>query len=101
LQRRILILTALREQVAGAGPGRPEIDEQLAGILERYAMNHIGLVSSEPPTLPLFNSPLIPGANLDEIKINLVLKLSRLLSRSVPQSVAGRDRRSAPAGSGR
>jgi hypothetical protein len=51
--------------------------------------------------LLLFNSPLIPGANLDEIKINLVLKLSRLLSASVPQGIADRGPGAAPAGGSR
>ena len=45
-------------------------------------MNHLGLVSHEPPALLLFNSPLIPGAHFDEIKINLILKLFRVLSRT-------------------
>ena len=100
-QRRILNLTALRAQITGAGPARTEIAEQLAGILERYGMNHIGLVSQDPPTLLLFNSPLIPGANLDEIKINLVLKVSRLLSASVPQRVAGSGPGTPPLGGSR
>ena len=48
-------------------------------------MSHIGLASLKPPALLLFNSPLIPGAHFDEIKINLILKLCRIL-RQAPKA---------------
>ena len=84
-ERRVLSLTMLRERAESQEVGSTEIFEQLVDILEHYGMSHIGLASPKPPALLLFNSPLIPGAHFDEIKINLILKLCRILPR-VPKA---------------
>ncbi len=76
-QRSVVSLTRLRERAA---QGHASAAEQLIDILERYGMNHVGLVGERPPALLLLNTPLVPGAHLDEIKINLILKLCRVLS---------------------
>jgi hypothetical protein len=72
----------LRGRTKSQESGSAEIFEQLADILERYGMSHIGLASAKVPALLLFNSPLIPGAHFDEIKINLILKLCRILPQA-------------------
>jgi hypothetical protein len=81
-ERRVLSLTMLRGRTKSQESGSAEIFEQLADILERYGMSHIGLASAKVPALLLFNSPLIPGAHFDEIKINLILKLCRILPQA-------------------
>jgi hypothetical protein len=81
-ERRVLSLTVLRERAQSQESGSAEVFEQLVDILERYGMSHIGLASGKPPVLLLFNSPLIPGAHFDEIKINLILKLCRILPQA-------------------
>ncbi|MGQ0578351.1 MAG: hypothetical protein ACT4PQ_05500 [Betaproteobacteria bacterium] len=81
-ERRVLSLTTLRERAASPESGSTEIFEQLIDILERYGMSHIGLARLQPAALLLFNSPLIPGAHFDEIKINLILKLCRILPQA-------------------
>ncbi|HXV06777.1 MAG TPA: hypothetical protein VD791_02020 [Burkholderiales bacterium] len=73
-QRGVVSLTRLRTL------GHAGAAEQLIDILERHGMNHVGLVGERPPALLLLNTPLVPGAHLDEIKINLILKLCRVLS---------------------
>ena len=78
-QRRILSMTQLQSQVRDRGNPSVEAAEQLVDLLERNGMNHIGLAHDKPPALLLFNSPLIPGAHFEEIKINLILKLCRSL----------------------
>jgi hypothetical protein len=81
-ERRVLSLTSLRERAESQESGSTEIFEQLVDILERYGMSHIGLARLKPSALLLFNSPLIPGAHFDEIKINLILKLCRILPQA-------------------
>lgn len=93
-ERRVLSLTTLRERAESQESGSTEIFEQLVDILERYGMSHIGLARLKPSALLLFNSPLIPGAHFDEIKINLILKLCRILpqapkAKEAPRPAAG------------
>ena len=89
-ERRVLSLATLRERAESQDSGSIEMFEQLVDILERYGMSHIGLASLKPPALLLFNSPLIPGAHFDEIKINLILKLCRILPQALKATEAQR-----------
>jgi hypothetical protein len=79
-ERRILSLAHLRQKAAADLPGR-EVAEQLVNLLERQGMSHLGLTGRRPATLLLLNSPLLPGAHFEEVKINVILKLCRVLHR--------------------
>jgi hypothetical protein len=80
--RRMLDLSSLRASAAARGDGEGEAGaEQLVDILEKYGMSHICRASREPLVLLLFNFPMIAGTQFDEIKINLLLKLCRVLQR--------------------
>jgi hypothetical protein len=88
-ERRILSLSQLRQQAAADLPGR-EVAEQLVNLLERQGMSHLGLTARRPATLLLLNSPLLPGAHLEEVKVNVILKLCRVLQRvERPRDEAG------------
>ena len=83
----------------GDGIG-PEICAVTVSVLKKldlglmFETHEVGLASLKPPALLLFNSPLIPGAHFDEIKINLILKLCRILpqapkAKEAPRQDAG------------
>jgi len=79
-ERRILSLTQLRQQAAAESAGR-EVAERLVSLLERHGMSHVGLAGRQPASLLLLNSPLVPGAHFEEVKVNVILKLCRVLQR--------------------
>jgi hypothetical protein len=79
-ERRILSLTQLRQQAA-AGSGAREVAEELVSLLEKHGMSHVGLAGRRPASLLLLNSPLVPGPHFEEVKVNVVLKLCRVLQR--------------------
>ncbi|MGH8631424.1 MAG: hypothetical protein ACREU7_11770 [Burkholderiales bacterium] len=80
-ERRILSLTQLRQQAASESRGR-EVAEELVSLLEKHGMSHVGLASRQPASLLLLNSPLVPGAHFEEVKVNVILKLCRVLQRT-------------------
>lgn len=53
--------------------------EQLVDILARYQMSHVCLVSDSPPLILLFNLPIAVGTQLDEMKLNVIVKICRML----------------------
>lgn len=79
-ERRILSLTQLRQQAARESHGR-EVAEELVSLLEKHGMSHVGLAGRQPASLLLLNSPLVPGAHFEEVKVNVILKLCRVLQR--------------------
>jgi hypothetical protein len=86
-ERRMTRLSAMRSRVAAGASGPHEAAEHLVDVLEKHGMSHVGLVSAKPLVLLTANCPLIPGTHLEEIKLNVVLRLARLLAgRGSPQS---------------
>lgn len=79
-ERRILSLTQLRQQAAGES-GVREVAEELVNLLERHDMSHVGMAGRQPAGLLLLNSPLVPGSHFEEVKVNVILKLCRVLQR--------------------
>jgi hypothetical protein len=79
-ERRILSLTQLRQQAAGESGAR-EVAEELVSLLEKHGMSHIGMAGRQPASLLMLNSPLVPGSHFEEVKVNVILKLCRVLQR--------------------
>ncbi len=79
---KVLHLSRLRNLIKKRTPAvNLDATEQLVDILERYQMSHVCLVSNSPPLLLLFSLPLAVGTQLDEMKLNVIVKICRMLQR--------------------
>jgi hypothetical protein len=86
-ERRMTSLSALRRTASRSAQAR-EAAEQLVDILERHGMSHVGLVSQAPLVLLAANCPLIAGSHLEEVKLNVALRLARLVAGNPGTQVA-------------
>jgi hypothetical protein len=79
---KVLHLSRLKKQLKKrTAAANLEATEQLEDILERHQMSHVCLISHTPPLMLLLSVPAGVGLQLDEMKLNVIVKICRLIQK--------------------